>query len=356
MSQPSWLRRNRVLIILALILSVAAIVYRGPILMTAFFWHITPSGAFEEYAPPSAPNYTQNSAWLALPETEDTADVSPTGLSLDRQSEAGADVFFIHPTTFTSGEAWNQPADHAESLQRLVDWVLPAQAGAFNSCCRVFAPAYRQATLASFLDMEGEGAKALDLAYEDIAAAFQNFLLQRNEGRPFIIAGHSQGAHHLARLLKEDIPTTLIAKQLVAAYLIGRPIPMEGPEASPIPVCETPTQTGCVISWNSQTAEAAVEIGQSDSICVNPLTWAKGQAAGFDANTGGVDFVRGGAVEAGVADARCDDGRLLLTEVRSDNFSLMPFGAGNYHLYEFNLYYMNIRQNAEARVEAFLGR
>ncbi len=354
MSQPSWFRRNRVLIFIALGLPALAIVFRGPLLMTLFFWYITPGAPFEAYAPPPEPDYGRSSAWLALPETADTADVSPNGLDLDQQATAEADVFFIHPTTFTSGEAWNQPTDHGESLQRLRDWVLPAQAGAFNSCCRVFAPGYRQATFASFVDLDGNGGKALDLAYRDVEAAFRNFLETRNEGRPFILAGHSQGARHLARLLKDAAPADLIAERLVAAYLIGNAIPSAGDEAPPLPICETPTQTGCIVSWNSQTADAKNGLAQPDSICVNPLTWTKGKAASFDANLGGVDFVRNGAVEMGVADARCDAGRLLLTEVRSENFSRMPFGEGNYHLYEFNLYYMNIRQNAEARVEAFL--
>lgn len=356
MSRPSWFRRHRLKLIIAAGFLGVLFFFRTPILMTAFFWYITPGNAFEAYAHPPAPDYAQDSAWLALPGTKDTADVSPTGLDLDRQAMAGADVFFIHPTTFTSSEAWNQPLDHAESLQRLRDWVLPAQAGAFNSCCRVFAPAYRQATLAAFFDLEGEGGKALDLAYEDIAAAFQNFLAARNEARPFILAGHSQGARHLDQLLREAVTPDQIANDLIAAYLVGRPIPASGPKAPPLPVCTTPAQTGCIVSWNSQTAQAAAEIGQPDSICVNPLTWTDGQAATFEANLGGVDFVRNGAVEPGVADAKCDAGRLLLTDVKSANFSRMPFGEGNYHLYEFNLYYMNIRQNAEDRVSAFLGR
>lgn len=355
MSHPSWFRRHRIKLIIAAGALAALFAFRAPILMLAFFWYITPGDAFEAYAPPPAPDYTQDSAWLALPEVEDTADVSPIGLNLDRQAMAEADVFFIHPTTFTSGEAWNQPPDHGEALQRLRDWVLPAQAGAFNSCCRVFAPAYRQATLAAFFDLEGEGGKALDLAYEDVAAAFRNFLQNRNDGRPFILAGHSQGARHLDQLLRKAITPDQISRNLVAAYLVGRPIPTTGPDAPPLPVCTTPTQTGCIVSWNSQMAEAAVEIGQPDSICVNPLTWTD-DSAGFDANLGGVDFVRNGAVETGVADAKCDAGRLLLTEVKSENFSRMPFGEGNFHLYEFNLYYMNIRQNAEDRVSAFLGR
>jgi hypothetical protein len=100
-------------------------------------------------------------------------------------------VFYIHPTTYISRNGWNAPLDDRKANAETDEWVLPAQAGAFNSCFRVFVPRYRQATIASFYDTEGNGDQALDLAYEDVARAFENFLQNRNEGRPFILAGHS---------------------------------------------------------------------------------------------------------------------------------------------------------------------
>jgi hypothetical protein len=93
-----------------------------------------------------------------------------------------------------------------------------------------------------------------------------------------------------------------------------------------------------------------------NNICVNPLTWrADGAHADHDANLGAVNLEAGDLHEPGAADAQCRDGRLYVSEIRSGNYSLMPLGRDNYHIYDYALFYVNIRQNAQARVEAFLG-
>jgi alpha-beta hydrolase superfamily lysophospholipase len=62
----------------------------------------------------------------------------------------------------------------------------------------------------------------VDLAYADVKAAFQYYLAHYNEGRPIIIAGHSQGTAHATRLLHEFFEhDPKLRRQLVAAYLIG---------------------------------------------------------------------------------------------------------------------------------------
>ena len=201
--------------------------------------------------------------------------------------------------------------------------------------------------------MKGNGKKALDLAYSDIERAFDHFIEHFNQGRPFVLAGHSQGARHAVRLLNNNFSRQMISDQLVAAYTIGSPVPA----TDTLPVCASAEQTGCQIGWNSQTQDADIVIGRPDSICVNPLTWtADGTHGTASLNLGSVDFEADGKVEEGIVDARCENGVLLLTEVNSDNFSLMPFGEGNYHLYEYSLYHMNIRENAVTRVKAFLER
>lgn len=349
-----WLLRYR-FSLLALVLVSAALLYvfGGPLLFALRLYMITPSGPFEEYAAPQAPDYSDPYWWAALPDREDPADVSPDGLKLDAQDTAPADVFFIHPTTFISADGWNQPRDHDAANEMLNDWVLTAQASAFNGCCRVYAPHYRQATIASFMDTQGNGEKALELAYGDVVAAFNHYIETFNEGRPFIIAGHSQGARHTHRLIKEVLADELIQNQLVAAYTIGQPIL----PAERLAVCENSQQTGCQISWNSQTADAVTVIGREGGICVNPLSWTTDDALiPASENLGSVDFTAGGKVEKGIVDAQCKNGLLLLTDVDSQNFSHMPFGPGNYHRYEFSLYYMNIRENAQTRVASFLAR
>jgi hypothetical protein len=261
------------------------------------------------------------------------------------------DVFFIHPTTYVSSDHWNQPLTDETANKMTDDWVMRDQASVFNGCCQVYAPRYRQATLYSFQDQNGDGGKALELAYQDVRAAFNYFINERNNGRPFIIAGHSQGAFHADRLLEEAVAGTVLQKRLVAAYPIGFSI--DG--SNGIDVCTSANQTGCQVSWNTNTADAMVILAQPGDICVNPITWtADDAAAAPSANLGSISFASGELLEQSVTGAQCLNSQLLVEDINSDNFNLMPFGPGNYHMYDYSFFHMNIRANARARVSAYL--
>ena len=109
------------------------------------------------------------------------------------------------------------------------------QASVFNSCCDVYAPRYRQATLFAFSDTSeaNNGQQALAHAYSDVAAAFEQFL-QENPERPIVLAGHSQGSHHLDKLIEEHVVGTAVERRLVAAYPIGFSVDT----SNGLPVCE----------------------------------------------------------------------------------------------------------------------
>ena len=93
----------------------------------------------------------------------------------------------------------------------------------------------------------------------------------------------------------------------------------------------------------------------SGDLCVNPLSWRHNEEpASFESNIGGVSFAANGEIEVGVTDAKCTNGVLEVSEVRSENYSTQAFGEGNYHIYDFSLFHMNIRQNAEAQVDSYL--
>ena len=228
-----------------------------------------------------------------------------------------------------------------------------------QSRCRVYVPRYRQATLYSFFDQEGDGGLAIDFAYQDVLAAFHYYLKNYNEGRPFILAGHSQGGLHLDTLLREEINGTDLQARMIAAYPIG--YYLDG--GNGIPVCQSAGQTGCQVTWNSLAPGVEGFRNSINDICVNPLNWsADGQRADFSENSGAVaygfieDAGTDGVVEAGIADAQCIDGVLVVSEVRSDHYSSELFGEGNYHVYDYSLFHMNIRDNAVLRTETYLRR
>lgn len=337
--------------IVVILLLILGFVFRGPIMMMAGMAYMAPSHSFAEDQTPAAPDYTNPDHWAALPERQDAADVVPDSVIVDPSSTMDVDVFFVHPTTYVNPEHWNQPLDDATANKMTDDWVMRDQASVFNGCCQVYAPRYRQATLYSFQDQDGDGGQALELAYQDVKAAFRYFLDQRSNGRPFIIAGHSQGSFHADRLLKEEIAGTQLQQRLVAAYPVGFSI--DG--SNGIDVCSSASQTGCQVSWNTNSVDAMVILAEPGDICVNPITWeTTNDVASASENMGSVSFNAGETLEQGVTGAQCLNSQLLVEDINSDNFTLMPFGPGNYHMYDYSFFHMNIRANAKARVSAYL--
>ncbi len=337
------------------ILAVLGFVFRDIVQFAAMAYSMQPDQAFADTTQPPAPDYDDAAHWAALPGTDDKADVTP-GDAEDHQASAAADVFFIHPTTYYESTGWNQALDNATANAITDDGVLRNQASVFNTCCRIYAPRYRQATLYAFFDLEGDGGDAIDFAYQDVVSAFHYYLEHYNDGRPFILAGHSQGGLHLDTLLREEINGTPLQEQMIAAYPVG--YSLDG--SNGIPVCQSPEQTGCQATWNSLALDAQSFGDASNNICVNPINWsADGTRADFAENKGAVTygFLEASgevAVETGVADAQCIDGVLRVAEVRSDHYPSIMFGEGNYHVYDYSLFHMNIRENAMLRTESYL--
>ncbi len=297
-------------------------------------------------------DYSDPGEWAALPWTQDAADQTPSPTLKDRQSEAVADVFFVHPTTYLSLFGWNAATDDKRLNNLTAKGPIRLQASAFNGCCRVFAPRYRQAALKTFVRPSAKGRAAMALAYSDVRDAFGYYLQHFNQGRPFIIASHSQGSVHARRLLAEVVdPDPELRRRLVAAYLVGCRVACA--EFKHIPVCEQADQTGCFVNWRSYIwGTAARDKGRGgSSCCTNPLTWHHDDTYAPKAlNLGGTPYTFD-RLDPGVADAQCVDGRLWVHE--PDRHGYVALGH-SFHLMDYNLFYENIRENAETRVRAFL--
>lgn len=340
--------------VLITVLVVAGFIYRDLLMLTVFRASVKPPTTFAETTPPTAPDYFNPDHWAALPDREDGADFTPPGVT-DGQAEANVDVFFVHPTTYLSNSGWNAPMGHESSGMWVDDAVMTGQASVFNGAARVFAPRYRQAQIYSFFVLEDGGNDALELAYTDIEAAFDHFLAEYNEGRPFIVAGHSQGALLTRWLLERKITGTPLQKRMVAAYPVGYPMGVaELAESMPdIPVCESATQTGCLVTWNTISDGYKAIQPTTGLVCVNPLTWTNDGTKGrFEDNIGALSK-KSETLMTAVADGRCQDGMLYVSEIRTDVYDDLPnMGKGNHHLIDYSLYWLNIRKNVISRVKA----
>lgn len=346
-------------LLLLLLVTLAVLCFERLVLLA-----MTPRGPFDPAAVPPAPDYADPSAWSALPGRDDAADVAPPGVPTIDPSAAPVDVFYVHPTTHI-GPTWNGRIDDAALADTTDRVATRIQASAFNGCCAVYAPRYRQASGLVYSHPSDDGERAADLAYADIDAAFTEFLARRGRARPFILAGHSQGAWLAWRLLRDRISGSALSDSLVAAYLPGAALPKQ--PAPGVPACAAPEQLGCVASWNARApgyARGAFEFREPPEgrLCVNPITWREDQADAPASASAGAVFLDAEvpALLPGFAGARCQDGTLVVTElgeVPRDFMSRLldrALGPGNYHPIEYQIYWADLRRNADARVAAWL--
>jgi hypothetical protein len=339
---------------------------------------MVPATAFKVQAPPAPTLYADVKMWLARPEIAgNPSEWLPKSLRTTPEAAGAAAIFYVHPTSFitvSQSAQWNAALSDKETNDRAALFTR-GQASPFSAAGEIWAPRYRQANFGAFLTDKVEGVKALDAAYADVAAAFDEFVARIPRGQPVILVGHSQGALHLSRLLRERIAGTPFAKRIVAAYVIGWPISVTADlQAMGMPACTAPDETGCLLSWASfaQPADPAPVIAAYDKsigfsgaprkgtpiLCTNPLTGITGGEAPASANAGTLknepDFSDGDLV-AGAVGAKCDDRGFLII---SDAVDLGPYvlPGNNYHVYDFSLFWANIRADAVRRLSAFTAK
>lgn len=304
---------------------------------------------FDKQTPPPVPDYSLGNSWAALPFRLDAADAIPKHIAPVADSLKDVDVFFIHPTTYSEGDAWNADISN-QAINKTVDnKPIKYQASAWNGSCRVYAPRYRQAILKSFFTDKPDGVKALDLAYTDVKAAFQYYLDHYNHGRPIVIASHSQGSRHARRLLKEFFDEKPLKTKLVCAYIVGFPIYESA--YTQCKACQDEKQTGCILSWASfkQGFEPdGINTFYKDAICVNPITWRTDSITSDIAQHSGMVLLNFNKIIAHKATAVRHRG-ILWVKVKYPIIKRLD----NLHVADINLFWQNIRDDIRNRVASY---
>ncbi|SVD89486.1 uncharacterized protein METZ01_LOCUS442340, partial [marine metagenome] len=157
------------------------------------------SGPDKPFDPKDAVNqldYSKNASWAALPFMEDEADLFPKGEETIDQTQAEVDVFFVHPTGYLKGDHWTDPLEENSATKENTQWMMVNQASVFNGCCSIYAPHYRQASIYSYFGSDELREEVHAFVYQDVKTAFKYFIEKFSNGRPFILASHSQGTHH----------------------------------------------------------------------------------------------------------------------------------------------------------------
>jgi len=327
---------------------------------------------YTEARRPAAPDYSDLGSWAAHPRIHDNSDrvpeafgqLQPTAAdSLKAVVNAPADVFWIHPTIYTYQPEENFPWNgdiRDEKLNEKVDkTTIRLQTAIFNGAGNIYAPRYRQAHLYAFrTPFKADQDSSLGLAYSDVKQAFAYYLENWNQGKPFIIASHSQGTVHAIRLIREMVEGTELQDRLIAAYLVGIPIPRDSFKV--LQPCESPDDIGCVISWCTYAydyypswREYFTEEGRASLISTNPLSWKTDTVTvGSQNNKGGILF-KTKKVFPGICNAAVRHGMVWIHPPQFPG-SFWVRKVKNYHIGDYNLFYMSVRENAILRTRTYL--
>lgn len=301
-------------------------------------------------------DYSVTSHWLALP-------VAPVPAK-------PVDVFYLYPTAWTSTDPTNPHFAAIDDSTMLAQ--APAsyarQATAFETVGNVYAPFYRQFN-SSAVDRLSNIASLPTL---DAVAAFDYYIKHFNNGRPYILVGHSQGATVLSNLLSGYMSQNPAAYQnMVAAYVIGNPITPAYLTQNPhLKFATGPDDTGVIISYNT---ESPVVIGTnpvlygSVGLVINPISWVVNDETTASATSSLGSFMPNSSLTAwglksNYADATINVARgvLICSSVPPADLPFMNaidvaqgFPLGVYHTFDIPFYYYNLRANAQNRANKF---
>ncbi|MEE4204318.1 MAG: DUF3089 domain-containing protein [Halieaceae bacterium] len=245
---------------------------KAPLVLAVFLEALLVLGAQKIYAQEagaegySPPDYSNHEYWLCRPDSPgDACDIELTATIVhpDGSTELepfepadnpAYDCFYVYPTTSMDRTGNSDLVPDASEFR-----TVSGQFARFKEVCRIYAPVYRQVTIPALTAlMSGQGDMGADgvMAYRDVAAAFMHYLEHDNDGRPFVLVGHSQGTRMLITLIQQMIDGKPLQDRMLSALLLGFnvEVPLKGDVGGAfksVPLCRSPSQTGCVVSYVS---------------------------------------------------------------------------------------------------------
>ena len=293
-------------------------------------------------------DYSVSSNWAIQPNQKD----SPIAGFISDSSWIGtADVFYVYPTLFLdkSDTAWNISIDNEIQRKNILEKAVKFQASAWAESGRMFVPFYRQAHIRSYSNLKNGGTEALLLAYSDVKNAFLYYLENYNNGRPIILAGHSQGSTHLSLLLKDFFDGTPLKKQLVAAYIPG--IGIDKSNFKDLKLMEKADEINGFVTWNTfkkKVNKEKFDLWYRGKLVVNPVTWDLSARVSREFHKGFL-FWNGKMYKKSFS-TNLIDGAIWITTPHFP-FRTMAFAMSDYHLGDVNLFWEDIRLNSKIRLQ-----
>ena len=283
---------------------------------------------------------------------------------VERAAEATkpVDVFFIYPTV----TGFRDPVQICEvtdsEMVAGAKFVRQVQTSVFEESCNIYMPFYRQISMPK----PGTDYRFVTnyLSGFDATDALDYFLNNLNEGRPFILAGHSQGSSTLLNLLENYMtkhPEHL--KRMVAAYPIGFAVTKDYLERTGLKFAEGATDTGVIVSWNTEgvgNKDAKNATLAPNGLSINPINWKRDDT--YAPATDNLGSLMGKIIIPGIVDARVDTvrGSVVVTTAEAKPFAInepeaIPlFGPECYHRDDYGFFCNNLKQNIADRIKAYM--
>lgn len=297
-------------------------------------------------------DYSDKDLWAVLPENPPKV-LDTFGVSVVKNP---VDVFFVYPTILDDKKdrRWNASVQDSVHLNEVLNSTIKYQSSAWLGLGNMYAPFYRQAHIRSFREnyKKQGGDAALAYAYQDVKRAFEYYLEHHNHGRPIVLASHSQGTLHAARLIQDFFDGKPLHNQLVAAYLVGIGIPKDA--FSKVPLMEKPDQTGGFVSWNAYKKgklPKRYDYWYKGKSTTNPITWDNSLSSDIEDHKGVLYSDLN--IYPKSLEVTVNDGMLWVSLPKIPKRFWLSF-VSNYHFADINLFWEDIRQNTQLRIDAFL--
>ena len=301
------------------------------------------------YAKEKNINYGDGNNWAYAPIEKSAYDV---------------DVFFIAPTVCLGNEnQLNMNLDDS-TLRRNFIGAINMEKDIYAQQANFYAPYYRQVSLFAYKVAPLTEAPCFDLAYQDVKAAFLYYLEHFNQGRPIVLAGFSQGADMVLRLLKDVYHDKSLQDRLVAAYAIGwRVTPKEVKNYPQLKMAQGERDIGVIVSFNTEAEDIKTSLLVPDmTLGINPLNWTTTDTyADKSLNKGAVFTDYDGKVIKAVpafTGAYLDKKRGTLKVINVNTIDYPPvldvFQPGVFHMYDYLFFYQNLKENVNQRIDAFM--
>lgn len=280
------------------------------------------------------------------------------------QLSNSVDVFYVYPTVNFSETPENMDINNIELREKAVG-VFAEQASIFAETTKIYAPFYRQVSIA-VLDLPSEQSEDyFSIGYNDVKKSFFYYLEHFNQGKPFILAGHSQGSDIILELMKELFDDHALQEKLIASYIIGYSVTDEDLESCKwLKIAQKADDLGVIITYNTQSVDATGSpVLMPGANCVNPLSWNTDTTrVNKSFNKGAVFFDENHEIEKEIqnyTDAKIGDNGALIASTPSPDDYYSPtnfFPRGVYHAYDYNFFYRNLEENVKIRIKSYLNK